>query len=603
MEKTMKKVLSLVLALIFIMSCLATLSSCGFFETDEPATPTPPVTEDPATPDAPQEDPEDEIDIIKNGVSMFTIVYPDVCSVDLTEKVSSLQKAIKNATGVEVKSIQASKATNSGARYILLGSTGFEESFTVTDALATNVDAFNITEQGKHIVFAAHFENTLLTAIDYYINNLIKKNYDADTKTLIFDGRSRSGSEPINTTFDMSNIAKYTIVYSTELSGYYDIAISIRDHIASLTGVSLKVRKSSAVIDSPYEILVGRTNRYVSMKSYKNGTPLMEYKVTVDKGCLQLVCGGLYSAKAGVASLCETLLKNGSSTIKAGTPLAGSLVQEKVALTEGTDIRVMTANILAQTSSSIDEGFPISAERSEIFARILVDYTPDFIGVQEADANYATTMAYYFDIIKETYGMEYSSTDTTLNGTPVANYIIYRSDKYTMNYQKAELPSYANTSASLYHSVLSSAMFTSKTNSSLKIGILSAHWHWEQESAVVGVAKQKVDADQMAAEYKALQAKYPTAKIFCTGDFNSHRFKNKYFNEFLAAINGAVASTIADKNGVLTPSFQHYTPKQYIDHIISTSGTFDVLKHAGTNNHSDKLTDHQPVYADIKFIK
>ena len=600
----MRKILSLVLALIFIMSCVPSLSSCNFFKTDEPTTDTPPVVDDGNNNDDDDiiAEPE-QIKIIDNGVPQYTIVYPDDCSTNISKKATELKNAIKETTDVEMQIIKASKATDPNAKYILLGATGFNESFTAIDALAKNEDAYAITTEGKHIVFVSHFESTLITTIDYYVNNLLDDNFDEETEDLVFEGRSRDGKYALPTSFDMKNIDKYTIVYSTELAGYYDIAIAIRDHINSITGVSLKLRKSSATIESPYEILVGNTNRYISQKNYKNGTRLMEYKVVSDKGCLQIVCGGLYSANACLNTLLPSLLTSSSSVIKNGSPLSGNLAQEKVALTEGTDIRVMTANILAQTSTSISEGFPISESRSEIFAKILVDYTPDFIGVQEADANYASTMAYYFDIIKETYGMEYSSTATTLNGTPVANYIIYRSDKYKMDYQKAELPSYANTSSSLYHSVLSSAMFTSKTDSSLKIGILSAHWHWEAESAVVGVAKQKVDADQMAAEYKALQAKYPTAKIFCTGDFNSHRFKNQYFNEFLANVNGAIASTIAQNNGVLTPSFQHYTPKQYIDHIISTSGTFDVLKHAGTNNHSNKLTDHQPVYADIKFIK
>ena len=597
----MKKLLSLVLALIFIMSCLATMSSCDvldIFNTDDKSDEdVPPVIDPPVTE-------ETDVAIIKDGAPQFTIVYPDGSSPELREKLTALTAQIKKTTGVTMKSIKASEATDPNARYILLGTTGHEASFAAMESLSNNEDAYNIVAEGRHIAFVAHFESTLLTAIDYYTFNSIEDNYDSETETLIFEDRNRKGKDPLATAFDMNDIDKYTIIYSPEMPDYYNTAVSIKNHIASVTGVSLKIRKDYEAIESPYEIIVGNTNRYISQKNYKNNACLMEYRIVVDKGCLQVVCGGLYSANAVLPQLFDSLLTKGSAVINNGIPLSGNMAQEKVPLSEGTDVRVMTANILAQSSTSLSEGFPPSIERAEIFAKILLDYSPDFVGVQEADANYARAMSHYFEVIKKTYGIEYSSTKTDIDGTPIANYILYRSDKYTLKSQKAELPSYAVTSTSnLYHSVLSSAMFVSKSDPSIEIGMLSAHWHWEQESAVVGTPKQKVDADQMAAEYNRLQKAHPNAKIFCTGDFNSHRFKNKYFNEFLAAINGAVASTIAKNNGVLTPSFQHYTPKQYIDHIISTTGTFDVLKHAGTNNHSNKLTDHQPVYADIKFTK
>ena len=386
----------------------------------------------------------------------------------------------------------------------------------------------------------------------------------------------------------------------------YDVAEYMRDSIKTATGKTVNIKKDTGTAESEYEILIGNTNRGLSNTCYTNGTRLMEYKVVVEKGHLQIVCGGPYSAKLCIDSLISTHFTTNTSIINEGTYLATNLATKTVAHRNGTDVRIMTANILAQSADSLADGFPISTERAEIFAKILVDYTPDFIGVQEADAMYASVMPYYFQVIKETYGLEYASTNTKLNGIPIANYIIYRSDKYKLDYQKPELPSYAKKDSPLYHSVLSSAKFTDISDPTLEIAILSAHWHWEKESAVVGTAKQKIDAEQMAAEYKAIQKAYPNAKIFCTGDFNSHRFDNKYLNQLLTDINGEIASNIAKANGVLHDSFRHNVSgktKEFIDHLIGAKDTFAVLIHAGTHNHSDKLTDHQPVYADIKFIK
>ena len=593
----MKKLLSLVLALIFIMGCLATMSSCAIldiFNTDDkPDEDVPPVIDPPVTE-------ETDVAIIKDGAPQFTIVYPDGSSVELREKLTALTSQIKKTTGVTMKSIKASEATDPNARYILLGATGHEASFAAMGSLPNNEDAYNIVAEGRHIVFVAHFESTLLTAIDYYTSNSIEDNYDSETETLVFEDRNRKGKYPLATAFDMNDIDKYTIIYSPEMPDYYNTAVSIKNHIASVTGVSLKIRKDYEAIESPYEIIVGNTNRYISQKNYKNSARLMEYRIVVDKGCLQVVCGGLYSANAVLTQLFDSLLTRSSVVIKNGIPLSGNMAQEKVPLSEGTDVRVMTANLLAQSSSSLSEGFPPSIERAEIFAKILLDYSPDFVGVQEADANYARAMSHYFEVIKKTYGIEYSSTKTDINGTPIANYILYRSDKYTLKSQKAELPSYANTSSSLYHSVLSSAMFVSKSNPSIEIGMLSAHWHWEKEIAS-GTDNQYYDAKEMEAVINEIAAKYPNAKIFSTGDFNSHRYSGKYLRIFLENTDGEIASTIAKKNGVLKPSFQHMN--QYIDHIIGKKGTFDVLLHQGTDNGSKTLTDHQPVFADIKFTK
>ena len=121
MEKTMKKVLSLVLALIFIMSCMSSLSSCDFFEKDDPTQDTPPVIDN-GNNDNIEEEP-DQIKIIENGVPQYTIVYPDGCSIDISEKVTYLKNAIKKTTGVEMPVIKASDATDTTAKYMLIGAT------------------------------------------------------------------------------------------------------------------------------------------------------------------------------------------------------------------------------------------------------------------------------------------------------------------------------------------------------------------------------------------------------------------------------------------------------------------------------------------------
>lgn len=545
-------------------------------------------------------------EIVKNGVSQYTLVYPDSCSNTVFSAIINMMTEIQLLTGARVNYATASSVkSNSTGKYILVGATTLPETQSALESLESNEDAFTIKKVGDHIVIAAHFDAGVTDAIKYFIDNQLKSNYDATTKTLTLKEYSYSGTKTFVSSFNVKDISKYTIVYSSAVDGFKEVAQNLRTLIQEATGITLDICKDTGTSESSYEILVGNTNRSLSRKCYKDGIRLMEYKVVVENGQLQIVCGGPYSAKLGASALIDTVFTGSSASLSEGTHLETNLATESVSHKYGTDIRIMTANLLAQSANSVSAGFPHSTARIEIFAKILVDYTPDIIGVQEVDGSFHDPINYYLKLIKDTYGIEYSTTAMNKNGSAVANFVIYRSDKYRLDYQKAELPSYANVYSSLYHSILTSAKFTSIADPSVEVALLSAHWHWETEAQANAdpndPPKQQIDAMQMAAEFKALQAQYPNARIFLTGDFNSHRFQRKYFNEMLDEINGEIASDIATANGVIIPSFQHYTPKQYIDHIISTDGSFDVLIHAGTNNHSAKLTDHQPVYADIVF--
>lgn len=579
----MKKLLSLLLALVFILSCVLIIPSCkndGDGGGDTPAVDTTPT------------------EIIKNGEALYSIVYPDNCSDVLYSALVELMSAVQLTTGIRLNYLKDSDAIEEDGKYILLGATCFEESATSIDSLKNNEDAHTIEKAGDHIVFAGHFDGAVAFAVEYFCENLLAKNYDTATKTLTLEEYWFDGSYALPATFDIKNLRHYTIVYDARVPGLLEVSNAISARIENMTGVTLTVAKDTGTEESAYEILVGETNRYLSTKCYKDETRLMEYKAVVAKGQLQIVCGGPFSARKAGFALADAMLVDSSFSLETGTHMETVLATESPALTEGADIRVMSANVLAEGTSN-KEILP-SVERAEILAGILVSYAPDFVGCQELDKNFHDPLDRYFRIIKETYGMEYALI-TEMNGGKVnQNPIIYRADKFKVDYQAFNTMSYApNAPSGQYGSGMGNAKFTSLEDSTLEIAIISAHWHWEKEADVVGLPKQYYDAVEMAALVKEYKENYPGVNVFCTGDFNSHRFTRQYLNQFVNSIGGAIASTIAKNNGVLTPSFQHMG--QYIDHIIGTSGAFNVLKHAGTNNYSGDLTDHQPIYADIEL--
>ena len=584
----MKRIFSLMLALTFISGCVLTIPSCTKAENTDTT-----ASESGTDTDAA------DVEIIKSGNASYKIVYPENCSDTLNSALANLVSGIKTATGVEIDSLADSQAIKENGKYILLGATCFDESLSAIDSLTANEDAYTIKQFGDHIVITGNFDNATAAAVSYFTESLIPSNYDKATSTLMFKEYQNEGTSPLPASFSLNDVAGYTIVYSDETEGYLDAAQSIQERIKRDTEITLPIVKDTESNETPREILIGKTNRHLSSKCYKDGTRLMEYKLVLEKGQIQIVCGGPFSAKMAGYMFSNTVLKNANTTLEVGTNLEGDLATESIALNENADVRIMSANVLSEGAIKDFNQFPISAQRAEIFAKILVNYTPDIIGTQEMDPNYHEPMKKYFKIIKDTYGIEYSMTETAHNGAPLHSPIIYRSDKFKLDYQNFSPMSYLPDPYENEYSVgISSAKFTSLEDPTLEVALVTAHWHWEKEG-VSEIPKQYYDAKEMAETVEYLRSTYPNAHVFCTGDFNSHRFERKYLNQLIEDIDGEIASDIAIAKGVFKASFKHQG--QLIDHIIGKAGSFDVLLHSPTKNKSGNLTDHQPIFADIQF--
>ena len=586
----MKRFLSLMLTLVFISGCVLAIPSCTKTEntdTAKAASDTEPVSD--TTP----------VEIIKDSTALYTVVYPENCSEVLMSAQQSLISAIQTATGVSIDSIPDSQAINENGKYILLGATCFEQSASAVDALKANEDAYTIKKADEHIVFAGNFDHATASAVTYFTESLMSENYDKSTGTLLFEEYKNDGSSALPASFSSKDLASYTIVYSDKTEGFLDAAQSIQERIKRDTEITLPIVKDTESTETSREILIGKTNRYLSSKCYKDGIRLMEYKLVIEKGQVQIVCGGPYSAKMAGYMFSNTVLRDTNASLESGTHMTGDLATESISLNENADVRIMSANVLAEGAIKDFSKYPISAQRAEIFAKILVNYTPDIIGTQEMDVNYHEPLKKYLKIIKDTYGIEYAMTETIHNGAPQQSPIIYRSDKWKLDYQNFSPMSYLPDPYENEYSVgISSAKFTSIEDPTLEVALVTAHWHWEKEG-VSEIPKQYYDAKEMAETVEYLRSTYPNAHVFCTGDFNSHRFERKYLNQLIEDIDGEIASDIAIAKGVFKNSFKHQG--QLIDHIIGKAGSFDVLLHSPTRNKSENLTDHQPIFADIKF--
>ena len=396
------------------------------------------------------------------------------------------------------------------------------------------------------------------------------------------------------------------IVYAKEPLGYEPSARMLQAAIEGMTEIRPPVRAEGEGLLAPFEILIGRTDRPLSRVCYSQTDDklLMTFALHADSQSLQVACGGPHSARLGVEAL-ACAIDNGSLSEVLG--VKHDLAPESLPLTQGADMRIMSVNVLGECyrrKRDLDR-YPVSAERAEILAKLLADYTPDLVGVQEMDVNFHEPLLCYFKILKQCYGVSYSMILTRhldrTNDCP----ILYRSDKYRVIHQRFVPPRYAPADneekyPTQYPCGVSSAVFVSLSDPTVQTALLSNHWHWEKEEKAPVPPRQQIDAEDLAATVLALEASYPGARVFSTGDFNSHRFEGKYFEQFLSVTDGVPAERIAEAGGVHSPGLIH--KGCLIDHIVGRKGSFDVLLHRPTHNRSDVLTDHQPIFADVKFL-
>lgn len=396
------------------------------------------------------------------------------------------------------------------------------------------------------------------------------------------------------------------IVYATDLPGYEPSARMLQAAMEEMTGIKTPICAVGEGVEAPFEILIGCTDRPLSQICYaqKDERRLMTFELLSDSKSLQIACGGPHSARLGIEALVEAM-KRGSLSDFLG--VKQELAPECLPLTSGADMRIMSANVLGECyrrKRDLDR-YPISSERAEILAKLLADYTPDLVGVQEMDVNFHAPLLRYFEILKQHYGVEYSIILThhldRTNDCP----IIYRSDKYRVIHQCFTPPRYAPADneekyPTQYPCGVSYAVFASLSDPTVKTALTSNHWHWEKEEKAPLPPRQQIDAEDLTATVLELENAYPGVRVFSTGDFNNHRFAGKYFEAFLSATDGVPAELIADSNGVNSPGLIHAGCQ--IDHIVGRRGCFDVLLHRPTYNHSNVLTDHIPIFADVKFL-
>ena len=571
-----------------------------------------------------------EITLIENGKSEYVIVYADDHASATVSAATAIKLKIQSLTGARLEVIAESTAREEGktGKMILLGQTEFSQSKDALNALpCTCSDEFIIRAVEGMIVINSHFETALTEAVRVFTEEAIS--YDGNTGKLSVTTVLREGATPLPTGFDADSIGIYTIVYASQPTGLEPIANSLAESIKVSTGKTLEVVKDTTSKEKFYEILIGPTNRSISQKCYANSSNIMRYEMVLEEGKLQFVVGGPYSGMKCVEKFNSRVLAKKEHLSTGVTYYATELATDSQVRTSGTDIRVMSSNVLNYNwgEKSYANIYPV-ATRCEIYAGVLLRFRPDIIGAQEVDEKWRDALPYYLNSMAEKEDVHYTHLlrNVSLNGRTVVNYssILYRSDLYDLDDSGCEIFE-ANYQTSYAQRVGTYAKFTSKLDPEKQAILVNTHWAHETEENIQSCIDEEADL------VNRLKEQYPGVPVFCTGDFNSDvrkkagdqegdpSAKNRYqfFLDFVSAISGTISSSAAKTKGVLiTPggcrasaqkineSTERAIDNDFIDHNVVSGGYAELLRHDTIrSNGCHVMSDHSPIYADFSLTQ
>ena len=403
--------------------------------------------------------------------------------------------------------------------------------------------------------------------------------------------------------FRSDELGKYVIVYGGG-TDYYSLALKLERAVYAKYGQTILTVRDSRSTPSEYEILLGDTNR---RDTYGR---VMEYSVSVDGKTLVIDAGGAFSAEEAVNYICEDLLNGDEFALESGEYCKRSFLSEPTPVTDGSAARVMSANLLAQSFAG--DSYRSPEYRAEIFAGMLVTYTPDVLGLQETDAGWNNALDKYLQKIEKAHGVTYTRLLATYDGKLNYTSLLYRSDKLKVN-ESGLTPFSWWVDAAFSHSYhmrnLSWASFSPLDDTDKTFIVANTHWSYRTEHAdgktYLSGSERPIEANELRLQcvnetseiLSALLQSHPQTPIFLTGDFNTSL--SVFSSPGWTPVQFSMISEEARESG---SSLSTVPETGHFDHIFG-AGDYSIKRYEffkDSELHA-LLTDHPFVYADLDF--
>lgn len=575
--------------LCLLLSVLTAFCACGGDTTPQEST-----TADTTTSEAEIQSPtpgETGCVLVEEGKSRFTVIYPDEPDEVTFAAVKRFCEAVQQKTGVNLKRnvdlIRQGSVHNSETYEILIGYTNYDQTAQALSDIGYG--DYVIQQIGHKLVIAGYTPDAVLQAVNYCVSSGLTLDEEKGTLTL-GDYAYRVKRHVESFRISGEDLKNYRLIIGDENNRTAAEQL-VRD-ISERYGPVLPILKDKECEPSEYEIRLGATNR----DDWGKAEPLC-YGYRVSGKTVYLSCGGMHSAGLAVDLFTSRFLW-GEQNIK----LEDGMMENKMKMgglpkTEGADLRVMTANILAEFPSwGLTTPVP---GRAEILRGILDAYSPDVVGLQEVTPQW---YKYWNDYIGDEYTFIYPDTPEGLT-----NYssIIYKKDLFTVVEQGLH---HFSTNGANHIRLVTWAVLENKQDGR-RFAIFNTHWSWGGEGSTrTGEQTAHIQLLEEAEIIRAVVEKYG-CPVFCTADYNTKQDTPNYY-DFMkeasvedAKVLARQAGTLLTENGGCGVLGEPHNGVNSIDHIFVTPGMKILSFNTVLDCESASLSDHSPKYADVVLPK
>lgn len=493
----MKRIISLALSIIMLLSLSSLFSACNKSGEDE----TPETTASESLPDTVSQ-------FLVSDLSKACIIYPTDASETLRGKVSALAAAIKEKLGVELKVrtdyVNASFEEFAESEYeILVGRCANREeseSFGAT----VRIKDFGYSLVGKKIVICGGTEEKTVEAISHFTENIVKTSDGKADSVFLSASMGYMTEEKYDIESVMlggSLISEYVIVYPS-LSGKFEQvhAQRLADSIEQVSGYVLRVKSDELKTDrSGKEIRIGATDRNAGILA-DLALSAGGYHIGKDSDGAILVVGKDTNALYGATENIISAIKAGGEKV---TLDFSEAVNKKSELSE---LTVMTYNVLTGTASETRYNNVVSDVLSKM---------PDSVGFQEVSSNWMTEL-------QERLGEHYAWVGVPRGDGGNASRgeyscIFYRKALYTLKDSGTKWLSdtpdqISKYDESGYHRIMTWAKLERKSDGKVFVHVNTHLAHEGNDIAATKQAKVLV---------KLIDQKFSGLPVVLTGDFNT----------------------------------------------------------------------------------
>ncbi len=520
------------------------------------------------------------IELVQESCQQYTIVSD---SPDYDKMAQGFATRMTQITGVSFLAKKSTEKSSVSGNKIQVGK---KPSSVMADESRLTYDGILSTELRKTIHVTGHHKDAVERSINRFLEGVATQQPKRD------ESGSISFAVPETSLLFLENPESYAItspkLLGVDLSEFVIVIpenINANEHymarqliheVGLRTGVLLKYvtdQKSAKA----HEIVLGKTNRGATQTLYST-LERGQYVIRGMGGSVYVACDN-YLVMDDARKAIHGLYGNFENTeihLSAKPDYSSQMVEKPSTDT----IRVISTNIIAAADANAVEKYDVDGMtyqlRMGLQGRMILDYLPDFVGMQEMQENGTNGVtAYMHSELLKTVGSEYSyviypELRMVENWTP----ILYRHTVWQIVEQ--DVLSSATFDNAMHR--WQWAVFSRIENPSEMYILLNLHYPTSRY-----VPQQMAAAALVNEQIKLLREKYPTAPIFVTGDFNARSSSDT----FTATVDGT---------GMITSN----PNASAIDHVVYDPLLVEFLGSKSIENGLMHMTsDHRPFMADV----